>query len=281
MPDLFSLIQKWWKQCLLMVLLSLSIVGVIVFLQPDQYLSVATALPANPSAADKASVFNTSVQELYTALGTPDDLDKMIGTGKLDTIYLAVTDQFNLQDHYPLKEKGASARSKAASLLKKQTKIMKSEYGELQINVWDTDKNLSPQLANALLEKLSAIHQDVQNKNNQILLASLQKGQQKIYTGIDSINNFLQKPGITTTVMQANTIRKNSLLEQAQQYEKLIGEYQLMVDNKPAVLAIVEKARVSAWPDKPRRALILIATAFLSLLFAIGLALVFEKRKAV
>jgi uncharacterized protein involved in exopolysaccharide biosynthesis len=278
MPDLFSLIQKWWKQCLLTVFLSFAIVAAILFLQPNQYLSVTTALPANPSAADKASVFNTSVQELYTALGTPDDLDKIIGTSKLDTIYLAVTDQFNLQDHYPLKEKGEAARTKAASLLKKQTKVMKTEYGELQINVWDTDKNLAPQLANALLEKLSAIHQDVQNKNNQLLVSSLQKGQQKIYIGIDSINSLLQRAGSTTTT-QAFIIRKNSLLEQAQQYEKLIGEYQLMADNKPAVLAIVEKARVSAWPDKPRRALILTATTFLSFLFAIGLALVFEKRK--
>ena len=49
-------------------------------------------------------------------------------------------------------EKGDAASNKAASLLKKNTKVMKSEYGELKVKVWDTDKNLAPQLANAVMD---------------------------------------------------------------------------------------------------------------------------------
>ena len=43
---------------------------------------------------------------------------------------------------------------------------MRSEYGELKIKVWDTDKNLAPQLANAILDKLNSIHQSLQAANN-------------------------------------------------------------------------------------------------------------------
>ena len=142
MPEITGLIKNWWKQMLAVTLLSLLTVGVITFLKPRLYLSVATAVPASAFAADKSKIFNENIQQLYSSLGTPDDLDMILGTANLDTVYLAVTDQFNLFDHYKLSEKGNAARIKAGLLLREMTKVMKSAYGELQVKVWDTDKNL-------------------------------------------------------------------------------------------------------------------------------------------
>lgn len=193
----------------------------------------------------------------------------VLGTANLDTVYLFVTDQFNLFDHYKMKEKGVSARAKAAFLLKKNTRVMKSEYGELKVKVWDTDKNLAPQLANAIMDKLQAIHADLQSAGNAATLNGLQTGRMKIQLQSDSIT------GTPETMME----RKKILQDQAHQYEKLISEYQLMVDSKPPVLIIVEKAKPAAWPDRPRRLQILIATAVLSFLFALLAALVMERRK--
>ena len=118
MPDIFYLITKWWKQILLIVLLSAIIAGVIVFIKPLKYLSVATAVPANTLASDKARIFNDNIEALYSTLGSSDDLDIVIGTGQLDTLYLAVTDQFNLYDHYKISGE-KDPRRKAALFLKK------------------------------------------------------------------------------------------------------------------------------------------------------------------
>jgi uncharacterized protein involved in exopolysaccharide biosynthesis len=244
-------------------------VGIITFLKPRQYLSVATAVPASSFASDKGKIFNENIRELYSTLGTPDDLDMILGTANLDTVYLFVADQFNLFDHYKMKEKGAAARTKAASLLKKNTKVMKSEYGELKVKVWDTDKNLAPQLANAIMDKLQTIHADLQCAGNKATLDGLQTGQKKIQLQADSIT------GISESLIE----RKKVLQAQAQQYEKLISEYQLMVDSKPPVLIVVEKAKPSTWPNRPRRMQIMIATAVLSFLFALLAALILERRK--
>ena len=35
---------------------------------------------------------------------SPDDLDMIIGTANLDTVYIAVTEQFNFSDHYKIKK---------------------------------------------------------------------------------------------------------------------------------------------------------------------------------
>jgi len=246
-----------------LVLLSLLAVGVITFLKPREYLSVATAVPASSFASDKSKIFNQNIQILYSTLGTPDDLDMIIGTANLDTVYLAVTDQYNLFDHYKISEKGTAARTKAASMLRKNTKVMKSEYGELKVKTWDTDKDLAPQLANAIMDKLQAIHQNLQSAGNEATLKGLMAGREKLQRQSDS----------------ASVDKKNILQSQVQDYDKLIGQYQLMVDSKPPVLITVENAKPSNWPDRPKRLQIMIATAVLSLLFALLAALILERRK--
>lgn len=275
MPDIFYLISKWWKQMLLIIVLSLLTVGVIVFLKPQKYLSVATAVPASAVSADKSKIFSENIQALYSNLGLPEDLDIMVGTGQLDTIYLAVTDQFNLYDHYKMGEKGEAARRKAAFLLKKNARVVKSDYGELKVKVWDTDKNLAPQLANALMEKIEAVHRELQSISNKITLAGLKSGLQKIKDSLYRIKNS----AVLTDNIFIDTSGNSVLKNQFQKYLLLINEYQLMIDSKPPSLLVVERARTSEYPDKPRRTEVLIVTAILSILLAFSLALILEKRK--
>ncbi len=264
MPDIFYLLSKWWKQVLTVVLLSLLTAALIVFFSPKKYLSVTTALPASSFTADKARIFNENIQELYSVLGTADDLDMITGTGKLDTIYLAITDQFNLANHYSIKEKEEAARSKAACILKKNSRVMKSEYGELKVKVWNKNRELAAQLANALMNKIHSIHQDLQNQSNKATLESLEKAKRELQQQADSAGSSL--PGHTFPT------------EQVKKYETLITQYQLMTNSKPLVLLIVEKARAANVPDKPKPLTVLLSTAFLSLLFGILLALYMEKR---
>lgn len=270
MPDIFYLISKWWKQILTVMLLSLVTVGTVVFLQPRKYLSVATALPASTVLTDKSRIFNNNLENLYSAMGNPDDLDRIMGTAQLDTLYLATADEFNLWDHYKLKEDKESLRYRAAKILKKNSRIIKSEYGELKAKVWDTDNDLAPQLANAMMEKLNSIHQNLQNESNKVTLNSLLAGKEKLQKQIDSIDSMGKVEQLP---------RLQALSDQLQQYEKLTGEYQLMVDSRPSVLMVVENARASYHPDKPKRLLILVATGFLSFFFALLLALISERRK--
>jgi len=276
MPDIFYLISKWWKQMLFVVLLAVVVAGVIVFLQPNEYLSVATSLPANSLAADKARIFNKNIESLYPGFGSPDDLDRIIGTARLDTVYFSVTDQFNLFDHYKISGENEKARIKAACILKKHTRVIKSDYGELKVKVWDTDKNLAPQLANAIMEELEIIHRHLQGITNKTSYESLQLSQQRLQKEIDSLDHHLLE---TENKNSLSAVRRQVLFDQWQENEKLISEYQLMLENNPPVLMTVEKARPANRPDKPKRLEITIATGLLGLLFAFLSALAIEQRK--
>ena len=264
MPELFDLLMKWWKQMMAVMVTAIVIAGLIVFLQAPQYLSVATAVPASAYSADRARVFNENVDGLYSNLGSPEDLDMMLGTARLDTLYLAITDQFSLFDHYKFPADEGAPRLKAARKLKKNTSIIKGDFGELRVKVWDTDKNLAPQLANALMARLQSIHQDLQSAGNETTLKSLREGSIKLKLQADTLKEDAKKAAVTNRITE---------------YEKLIGEYQLMVDSKPPVLLVVEKATVSLKPDRPRRIEVLAGTAVLSFLFALLVAGVLQRRQ--
>src|SRR5688572_19233205 len=173
MPDIFYLISKWWKQILLVILLSVAVVAAVVFLKAPRYLSVSTALPVNSALTDKARIFNRNIQYLYPSIGGSDQLDIVLGTAQLDTVYIPIAARFDLVKHYKLKRDGKNNLEKAADQLKKSSKVIRSEYGELKVKVWDKDKSLAAQLSNAIMGQLNAIHRELQNQNNRATLNAL------------------------------------------------------------------------------------------------------------
>lgn len=266
MTDIFSLLRRWYKRILLTVLLASGVAAGLSFLVREQYLSVTTALPASIYASDKAAVFNRNIEALYTSLGSADDLDRIVGTAKLDTVYLAVTDRFNLADHYRFKGSPDRTRMKAARSLKKNSRVMKSGYGELKVMVWDTDPKLAPQLANALLEQLDRMHRDLQSEGNANRLHALRQARARDQ---DSLLAWRSGP---------DTARSGSVPARIAEYDKLIAEYELLVENPPTVLVTAERARAAMAPDRPKRLRLIVVTAFLAFLFALLAAVVAERK---
>lgn len=270
MPDLFQVLTRWWKQILLLVMLSLLIATVVVLLLPRQYMSAATALPASSLNTDKSKIFNENIQALYSELGSPDELERIIGTAQLDTIYLAIAAERNLTAYYNIT--GPNAWYKTAQKLRKKTKTGRSEYGELKVRVWDKNKDTAASLANAIMQRLQAMHQRFQNENNQSVLKGLKQNRDRIAASLDSLSAQNRAADITDT-------RRKVLLDQVAQHEKLIQQYELMVATNPPVLLQVEAARPAVKPDKPERLSILLAVGFISTLFSFFLALFLDRKK--
>jgi uncharacterized protein involved in exopolysaccharide biosynthesis len=267
MPDLLSIISQWRKQIIILTVLSALVAGVTVYFKKDKYLSVATALPASILNSDKSRLFSGNIEQLYSATGVPEDLDNILGTSKLDTVYLAVADSFNLVERYQYT--GENIRLEAAWTIKENTRVTKSDYGELKVKVWDTDKQLAPKLANAIIHYLQQFHENIQNSNNILMLNGLEKEITALQRKADSLstgNKYLMEP-------------LQSVLTEIQQYRKLANEYRMAVNNKTKVLLVSEWARPAIKPDKPKRIRIILLAAASGLFFSILLALVFAKKK--
>jgi capsular polysaccharide biosynthesis protein len=270
MPDIFDLIGRWWKQIVLIAIIAVAISATIVFLQPPQYLSVATAVPANAALADKSRIFNENIEALYPGLGGSGELDLVVGTGHLDTVYTTVATAFKLWEHYKIKGENDVILNKAALALRHNTNISKSEFGELKVKVWDTDRDLAAKLANAIVEVLNSIHQGLQNATNIVTLQNLKSQQESLMRPADSVPPHQIE--IDGSLRQAK-------LDQIAKYEKLINEYTTIISTNPRVLIVVDKAKPAERPDRPKRMLTLAATGFLALLFGLVVALILERRK--
>ncbi|MEO6071599.1 MAG: hypothetical protein ABIN57_02555 [Chitinophagaceae bacterium] len=265
MPDLISVFSRWWKPIILLTAITTLLTGIVVSFLPKEYLSTVTALPASSTATDKGAIFNTNILSLYPSLGTADDLDKIVGTTKLDTLYTAVANQFNLPNHYGV-TKEQFPLYVAAQKLKTNTRINKSEYGELKIKVWDTESVVAAQLANGLFQQLQLMHQQLQNKSNQLILQNLQKE----YT------REVVARGQSAAVMEADSTSVSTVplvAGGAMQYQLLINQYQLMVTTNPPVLLVVEEARPAMYPDRPKVLQSVLVAFFASLLFSFLLVL--------
>lgn len=258
MPDIIAVFNRWWKWITAITVLSTIVAVVIVLLLPKRFVSIATALPASSFAADKSTIFNPNIQELYSALGTADDLDRIIGTARLDTIYIATVNELNLAAHYGLKKN--NAKEHAVQKLKRHTVINKSEWGELKIKAWDSDRNYAARLANTLLQNLQNLHQSLRNQSNQLVLQKLKETYQ-----------LLQQTDTTA--------KKTAQPAQSPVYEKLLSEYSLMVAANPPVLLVVEAARPALYADNSEKWASVLVAFFAALIFSFLLALYTEGKK--
>ncbi|MGI8598293.1 MAG: hypothetical protein ACR2KB_03470, partial [Chitinophagaceae bacterium] len=213
MPDLFYIFSKWWKQVLL-VSISITVIATVVsLLLPKQYLSTVTALPANSLTADKSVFFNQNIQHLYSYLGTADELDKFEGTARLDTLYKAADRDLSLAEHYNLHE-----QYKVIKELKKNTKISRTEYGELKIKVWDKDASMAASIANSLFKNLQEIHQNLQTRASKIIL-------ERLYNSYDYLRRSpatLEATNYDTSVILEN---RNQLIGPASVNNEYISQH--------------------------------------------------------
>jgi capsular polysaccharide biosynthesis protein len=276
MPDLIEVFGKRWKFIVGFTLLVTVVAFIAALLSPRQYLSTATALPANSMTGDKARVYNQNIELLYSEFGTADELDRFEGSGALDTLFIATASDLNLSAHYGI-EASDESLYKAALKLKKNSKIQRSAYGELLVKVWDEERNMSATLANSLMRKMRELHQHLQNETNINTLEKLKKDllqKQKDYRALSD-----SMPNAAAADEDIFALRKTSLLGQMQEEQKLIGQYQLAVEANPQVLLTVENARTPLWPDKPKIPETVLISFFAALIFSFLLVLLLDRRK--
>lgn len=243
MPDLITVFTRSWKFIIGSSLVIALIALVASMLSEKKYLSVATALPSNSVLSDKARLFNNNIEVLYPELGTPDELDRIEGTAMLDTIYIAAVKAFNLTEHYCTGSDDA-ALYKAAQKLRKESKIARSGFGELKVQVWNSDRHLAANIANSLLQSIQDLHQQLLSENNKAVLAQLKAQYARLNKPSSDTSGSLTE--VTDTKAPASGI------SDIRRYQQLIQEYELAVQTTPKVLLTVEAARPAVYPDKPR-----------------------------
>ena len=259
MPDLIQLLSRRSRSLLVWLLSVWILTCLVLWFIPEQYKSESTSVASSVVASDPSRLFGSNVQYLYSPLGSPDQLDLLVGTGRLDTLYRPMVLRFDLIKHYSISGAGDKAFLQAVKKLKKSTDIYKSDYGELKVRVWDTDATLAAELANAITVRLDSMHRDLMSRQNSQTLVALERGLKRLELSSDTIS---------TTALSRYRIL----------YRDLIEEYTLLLEQRPPAIQVMDLAAVSILPDSPEWAPVLIATTLLALLAWLVFSLWSERR---
>ncbi len=261
----YQLISEYKNKLLILVGSVTAIALMVSLFLPEEYMSQASILAANSKMTDKQRMFSENIQELYSAYGSSEDLDRLFATMRSNEVLNVVADSFGLLTHYKL-QNAKNGRIKSYRKFRKNLELVKTEYGEIRVRVWDKDSVLSAQIANAIVART----RDVSDK---------------MFTGFyeQSINRMKKELSVKSEILKSNTdsLREKELKEELSIIRNRMTEYQVTQLNPPPSLFVLEKAEPSPIADKPKILLNVIVSfilaSFCSLLW---LALIYARKNS-
>jgi hypothetical protein len=274
LADISEVLKRRRNIILLFTFLSGLIAATIVFfIMPPYYKSTAVVIAANPLLADKARLYNDNVEQLYSTFGGEDDLNRLYGIAGLDTTYKLLVNKFSLVQYYQIEGNNIQLNiRKAVEELRDDVELLKNELYQLKISVTTRDNTLSASIANTFVDVVHEMAQDLWKKNYQNTL-------QKITAASADLEKQYNLGDSTGTNAQLNHLKRQGLLEQIQQNERVANQIKVAISNNTPALIVMERAYPSAKPDRPKKLLIILAALLSALAFSITAVLIFERRQ--
>jgi uncharacterized protein involved in exopolysaccharide biosynthesis len=221
---------------------------IVSLLLPNEYVSEASLLPSNSKLMDKQTIYGKNIQELYSAYGNAEDLDRLFATMHSGAVIHHVADSLKLVEHFGYSNR-KNAKTLAQKKLEKNIKLLRTEYGELRLRAWDQDAAMAEQIANAMISRTQNVFDEMFRSFNDRSLEALKAGldMRRADTGSAQVAvGGLQVAGI----------------------ERQIAEYEIIRLNPPPAFFVMEKPSISLVPDRPK-VLLNVSVTFLASLFTI------------
>ncbi len=268
--DTAAVVRNRWKPIAFFVAIVLALTTLILFfILPKKYKAEVVAVATNPSLADKARMFNTNIQLLYSNFGTSEDLDRLYGVARLDTIYKTLVDEFDLTTYYQVKGDSSLKQKNAVHDLKEDVTVQKTELNQLRIMVWNKGNRLAADMANRMMQIIENLLAEVWRSDYKRSIETLHNA----IAQMEDEHRLLLDSGGPIAMA-----KKEGLLNSIQQYRKAANEIQLASANTIPALIILEKAYPAAKAAKPDKLMTLISAFLLALFFGICAALLVDRK---
>lgn len=150
--ELIQRILRWRRTFMWITIISVLVGGVVVFLIPKQYKSVAIVFPARQFSVSKLVIeANAGNQEDYMNIGDADDCEKLLQILTSDKLKLMVADQLNLWKRWKIRDTTFAyhyLRLKWEDMIV----IKRTEFNSIRIEAYDYTANGAAEIANAIVD---------------------------------------------------------------------------------------------------------------------------------
>ena len=158
-----------WKYLVAGAVTLAAIVSVVVaLLLPNIYKSTAIFIPTNPEAADPDRLVDGGKLELG---GRAEDLDRAITIGEAQPVAELIIRKFGLHQHYKAGPAGDDAADNyVLSEFSSNLDIVHNERDAIELTFMDNDKHLAAQIANAMVQVIDSVNQQLTLENRRQVL---------------------------------------------------------------------------------------------------------------
>lgn len=173
-PSSFSLvglgpILNRWKYLVSTVVVAAGVVSALVAWQlPNLYKSTAVFFPTNLQNADPDRIVEGTKLELT---GRAEDLDRAITIGQSQPVAALLIKRFNLYEHYGAGQPGDDkAETQVLNQFSTNLDIVRNERDAIELTFTDRDKHLAANLANAMVQVIDSVNQQLTLTNRRRVL---------------------------------------------------------------------------------------------------------------
>lgn len=250
--------------------------GLLLFFIPPEYKSVATLTPLNPQLADKATLFNPNIKDLYSIFGNGNDIERMEAANDWNSIYSAIVIECKLDKEYGIKDADSSIRiQKAVKILRKKLYAEPTEKGMLQLIAWSKNPDSSKKLVNAFRSKIGLRIQSVfisrydsAINNMKLSYDSLQKK----YIAAATSSHSPSTPQYKLAQIEVASITK--LLEDN---FKITGELEQAKSAVPQIFFVLDAPEADKTAFRPDKPIVLLGTFLAALIFSMAWVIIYHR----
>ncbi|PJJ59583.1 GumC domain-containing protein [Hymenobacter chitinivorans] len=166
---LWPVINRWKYLVAAAVALALIISVVVSLALPNIYKSTAVFYPTNPNTTDPDRIVSDGGKlELG---GRAEDLDRVITIGESQTLAELIIKRFDLHEHYKTGAAGDDAADQGAlDEFNSNFTIVHNDRDAIEVNFQDRDKVLAAKVANAIVQAIDSINQQLTFENRRKII---------------------------------------------------------------------------------------------------------------
>ncbi len=193
--SLISLVRTLhsWRKPLVLVVIGVAVCSAIVsLLLPEYYRASTVFYAASQDLFKPQKVFGYTQSDMYY-YGGSEDIERLLTAARSHQVVEHLINEFNLYDHYGIKQGSQKAAYRVRLRLLDLYKISRTKYDALEITVEDKDPEFAGRIANSARDKINSVITGVIKGSQKDLITSYHGAMLSKELALSAIEDSLHK----------------------------------------------------------------------------------------
>lgn len=250
--------------------------ALLLFFIPPEYKSVATLTPLNTQLADKGTLFNPNIKDLYSFFGDGDDIERMEAANDWNSIYSAIVIECELDKEYDIKDADSTIRiQKAVNILRKKLYAEPTEKGMLQLIAWSKNPALSKKLVDTFRSKIGLRIQSVFISRYDSAIKNMKLSYDSLREKYKAAASTSYSP--STPEYKLAQIEVVSITKLLEDNIKITGEFEQAKSAVPQILFVLDAPEADKTAVRPYKPAVLMGTFLAALIFSMAWVIIYHR----